>query len=178
MPPRDPGKVQLDNPLLVADLIQQLVLRGTVGVLDFDATIRPVFIVGDRDLSVDADPPIFASAQIFHLSVFSPVANVALLDTGALSAGVHDIFAQIAWAGTAAALVSGFQLLHRNAADTATLAVLSESVPSNSSTHGTLVMPIRGYSIALGETLRWVNGASNFTGQVGVTIGAALRPSP
>lgn len=178
MPPRDPAKVQLDNPLLVADLIAQLNLQGAVGVLDFDSVVRPVYIVGDRDLSVDADPPTFQSAEFFTGSVANPVANVVLVDTGALAAGIFDVFASISWAGTAAAFGAGFRIVHRNAANTATLATLAENVPSNVATLGNQFLPVFGYTIALNERLQWLSTASNLTGHAAALIGAALRPTP
>lgn len=178
MPPRDPGKIQLDFPLLVADLIEQLGLVGTVGLLDFAPTVIPVFIVGDRDLSVDAVSPVFASTQIFQGFSAAPLNNAVIVDSGQLPAGTYDIFGAISSkaVGTSAAQIL---LEHRNAANDATLAVLLSVVFTSviADVHANLA-PM-GYVIAEDERLRVANiGGVNATGPVAATIGARIRPIP
>lgn len=178
MPPRDPSKVQLDFPLLIADLIRQLNLTGTLGVLDFSTEVVPVFIVGDRDLTVDAAPPVFTAAQILHTSTLNPTAGALILNGGPLPAGTYDIFANVSFAGSLTAFALGIRLEHRNAADDTTIEELMELVPGTSLSTGSMNYSVKGHVFAENERLRWVNAASNVAGQVAVTIGTAIRPIP
>lgn len=178
MPPRNPNKIQLDFPELTADLISQLKLVGTVGLLDFAATVSPVFIIGDRDLTVKALAPVYQSSEVFHASSANPGVNGILADTGQLAAGSYDIFAEIAWVGSTTVKTAGFRLQHRNASDNGTLATLSESLPPTADAHGQLVFPATGYKIGLNERLRYIAPFSEFIGQVASTIAAAVRVIP
>jgi len=173
MPPRDPTQVQLDFPVLVADLIDRLQLVGTVGLLGFNPLVSPVFIVGSRGLTVEAQEVIYAPAEIFEAGLSNPVAAVDLWDTGNLPAGDYDIKFWLEAAitvGTAPDLTFD----HRNAADTSTLSAWRlASVPDTAvSMMGTLAMVV-----ADGESFRArISGA--LTGRVGATAAIKLRPAP
>ncbi len=177
MPPRDPAKIQLDFPLLTADLIDQLNLVGTIGLLDFAPTVLPVFIIGDRDLSVDAIAPTFTSSQIFSAFVGAPVANAVVLDTGELPAGTYDVFGQISFNGGAVG-ASHLELQLRNAANAATLAVLGDVTTTIASNSGGEQFPIVGLEIAADERLRVQMLVTTGPPAVSATIGARLRPVP
>lgn len=178
MPPRDPSKIQLDFPLLTADLIEQLNLIGTIGLLDFAPTVIPVYIIGDRDLSVDAVAPAWTSAQIVEGFDTDPGFVDTIVDTGQLPAGTYDIFGAIGTKATGAA-ASRIELQHRNAANSATVQILL-SMPfttTPSDTHATLA-PM-GYVIAANERLRVaLPGSVNSTGPVSAVIGFRIRPIP
>ena len=183
MPPRNPQNVQLDFPQLTADIIAELRLLGSVGLLDFEPSIRPVYIVSARGgaLDVTAEPNIFRTSEIFSDIEAATVANTVLADTGQLPAGTYDVKVIISWAAVnAAALVSGtLDFQHRNAANAATLAnvpvswvcdVGLEFSHTETWTYATV--------IGENERLRVQNLTATLTGRVGTTIMAARRPVP
>jgi len=179
MPPRDPNRLQLDFPALVADLIDQLKLTGTVGVLEFTPSVQPVYLVGDRGLSIAAEPPVLESSEIIFNGATNPAAGLPMSDTGQLAAGTYDISASVSFIGSLASVANGgFHLLHRNAADTATLATMLSVVPSTSTINGLGQYPVRGHVVALNERFRWITPADVFTGRVETVIAAAARPVP
>lgn len=135
MAPRNPGLVQSDAPLLLADLIRELSLIGPgVGLLGFSDQIAPVFIVGSRGLVIDAQDPVYRPAEVFSNISTATTAGVALIDTGELEAGDFDIICGISGANPAAQQ-QNVQLLQRNAGNTANVAAwpLSTPAPSNAS---------------------------------------------
>lgn len=121
MPDRDISKIQLDFPLLNADLIRQLRLTGVLGVLDFNPVVQPVFIIGDRGISIETEQPVFEDAGIFSASAVNPAAAAVIVDTGQLAAGIHDIMVH-ASAGLTATVGNRISFEWRNAANAATLA--------------------------------------------------------
>lgn len=173
MPPRDPTKIQLDFPLLVADLIEQLSLTGAVGLLDFAPTVVPVFIVGDRDLEVEAVAPVFQSTEIFSGDAANPVAGAVIVDTGQLPAGDYDVQLH----GHLAVTAGGPQRVlfaHRNAANTADLAIFSIPMANTAANSWSWSF---GYRLATNERLR-LSAAVNTTGRVAGEIFARRRPQP
>lgn len=177
MPPRDPTKTQLDFPILTADLIDQLNLTGTVGLLDFLAEVRPVFLIGSRGITFGSQLPDFGSAEVFDGTGSNPAANTVIATTGALPAGTYDIACNIASSGTGTA-GQFWALQHRNAADAATLATLL-SLPLNGTQHSReAALPPIGYVLALNERLRVVTPATAPAAQITTSIFAALRPTP
>jgi len=120
MPDRDPAKVQLDFPQLTADLISQLQLVGVIGLLDFQTSVQPTFIVGSRGLTITQEKPLYLPAEIFQEEVINPAVNAIFADTGQLPAGDYDIQAWLSVSQTVG-LDNSIQLQHRNAANTATL---------------------------------------------------------
>jgi len=177
LPPRDPSKIQLDFPQLIADVIADLNLVGTVGLLDFAPTVLPVYIIGDRDLTVDSVPVAFRSAEIF--SGFNAAAGIAavIADTGALPAGTYDIFAKINLAGSTAA-VAHAEVQHRNAANAATLAVLADVPTTSTVTSGNASILHSGYVLAGSERIRIQMLVAALSGGITGVIGARLRPVP
>ena len=119
---RDASRVQLDFPELVADIIRQLSLTGTLGLLEFSDQVTPVYIVAQRAgaLAFTAEQPLFGSAEITFASAVNPLANAILGDTGALAAGDYDIFASIGLVGNAVTVSGRCVLQHRNAEHTDT----------------------------------------------------------
>lgn len=182
MAPRNPSLVQLDFPQLTADLIAQLRLTGTVGLLDFLTEVRPVYIVAARAgaLNVSTNLPLFRSSEITASSAANPAADAIIGDTGALPAGDYDIFASIDVVGiTSVGPNTAVVLQQRDAANAVTLASLlfaGHTGALNLSSHA--VLPLTGYQIALNERLRFINAASSLVGHVGTVIGVRLRPTP
>lgn len=177
MPPRDPSKTQLDNPALVADLIDQLRVLGTIGLLDFRPEVIPTFIVGSRGLSVETRPTVFPSAGFFQDNVNSPAASTVLTTTGALPAGTFDVGGYISVNGSGT-IATFFALEHRNAADTATLAILLSTIVTAGAIARDVMLPTIGIEIAVGERLRWLSPTVAFSGQVLASIRVAIRPVP
>ena len=178
MPPRDPNKIQLDFPQLTADLIDQLNLIGTVGLLDFAPTVLPVFIIGDRDLSVDAVQPVFTSANISGGTASNPAINTIITDTGPLPAGDYDLFGEISYAGSGS-LGGTVELQHRNAANAANLAIVSRvAAMAGIGVLGFSRLPLIGYRIAANERFRIQNVVGAIAGTVSGLIAARLRPIP
>jgi len=177
MPPRDPTKIQLDFPQLTADLIAQLNLIGTVGLLDFAPTVLPVFIIGDRDLTVDAIPVVFTSPEIFSGFVSAPLVNVIVADTGQLPAGTYDIWCEIAYEGGGGANAS-IQLQHRDAANLANLAILADLPVRAAVASRDTRLPTMGYVLSANERLRVQLVLAGNSGAVTAVIAARLRTIP
>lgn len=157
MAPRDPGKVQADFPQLVADLIEQLRLTGTLGVLEFSDEISPVFLVGSRGITFGSLLPNFTSSQVFSGFQDAPAANTVIADSGALTAGTYDFAAHMSMEGNQAARVA-YVLEHRNAANSATLATLLQMITAGTDfgdRHGNV--PLMGYVIGTNERIRAVS---------------------
>ena len=176
MPSRDPSAVQLDFPLLVAELIEQLQLTGTVGLLNFIPEVRPIFIVGSRPgaPTVTSSPIIYLPAEVFDTTVLNPVANTIFADTGPLPAGDYDVIAYGSVAATAVVNPDMLELEHRDAANA--VSVSSWWVPSlaNSAIIGRFEFAL---TLALNERLRFRNNQAA-TGRIAATIMIKLRPVP
>ena len=179
MPPRDPTKVQLDFPILVAELIDQLQLLGSVGLLDFEPSVQPVFLIGSRGVVFASEIPAFASSEVFSGVANNAPANTVIMDTGALAAGTYDIFGTLTQSGNTPFTTTQFRLEHRNAANNATLATLLISAIHNSGViaQSVVLAPI-GYQIGLNERFRAVSPGSLMSGIIAATFFATLRPTP
>lgn len=174
MPLRDPNAIQLDFPLLTADLIAQLNLIGTVGLLNFDPVVRPVFIVGDRDLSVTSQPVLFAQSEVFDGTAINPLAAAVIVDTGQLPAGDYDVQLHLS-----AALVTGgprgLITEHRNAANDTTLTrwfCFAANTSSNA------LQAVFAFVLAENERFRVITSAGLTGAEVGATIMIARRTTP
>jgi len=180
MAERNQNIVQLDFPELTNDLIEQLQLKGVVGLLDFLDTVQPTYIVAARPgLSLATfEAPIFASAEVFSGHAADPVANTVIADTGQLAAGTYNVQAQIGWTGLPA-LDGFFEIQHRNAANAATLSRML-IIPADPTFNSNLnaLLPLIGYTIALNERIRAISPTSNTTGDLSATIYASVRPVP
>ncbi len=178
MAPRDPNKVQLDFPVLVADLIDQLSLTGAVGVMEFSDVVTPVFLIGSRGITFGSLLPDFASTEITFGSAVSPAINAVIADTGQLPAGTYDLFASVSVAGNSG--IGGvIALQHRDAANAATLATILAIQMTGTNLQSAIDLPPIGYQIGLNERIRCFQvGPGNVTGGVACTIGHAIRPTP
>lgn len=178
MSTRDPSRVQLDFPQLLADIIRQLKLTGTVGLLEFSDQVTPVYIVAQREgaLSIDLTPIAFSSAEIVFGGLVNPVIDAVIADTGALPAGDYDIFASISSVGT---IVAGGLVVveHRDAANAVTLARLLNLTMINTILSNQAFLPLVGYRLSLNERLR-VTVTAAIAGMAAGTIGARIRPTP
>lgn len=181
MPPRDPSRPQLDFPQLVADVIADLRLQGTIGLLDFVPSMQPVYIAASRagSLEVVALDPVFEVATIFtDVTVIAAAASV-LADTGQLPAGTYDVKAFLAHeAGIVAGVSSIAQLAHRNAANTANLSDLDTGLFSD----GAGLITIRDWkystTLAENERIRFATGVTITQGTLMTTIMAKRRAVP
>lgn len=173
MPPRDPTKVQLDFPILQADLIRTLRLVGQIGLLDFDPVVRPTFIVGSRGLSIEQEQPLYLPAEIFQEEVINPAVNAIFADTGQLPAGDYDIQAWMSVSQTVG-LDNSIQLQHRNAANTATLTswFMFASVATTNNFHANF-----GLRLAEDERFRVLSSVVQ-TSRIGATIAIKRRVTP
>lgn len=174
MPPRDPSKTQLDNPVLVAAMIDELQILGAIGLLDFLPEVRPTFIVGSRGLSIVAEAPVYAPAEIFSGDDLDPAANTVNVDTGQLPAGDYDINVQWNFNITASVGTGAVVLQHRNAANAATLS--DWPLSDNGAGQGSIQFLI-SLLLAEDERLRIINNNA-LTGRVQSTIAIKIRPTP
>jgi len=177
---RDASRVQLDFPDLVADLIRQLRLTGTLGLLELSDQVTPVYIVAQREgaLQVTVAPITFESAEITQGDAWSPAAFTVIADTGALAAGTYDLQLQLSITADAALVGGPLVIEHRNAANLVTLATLLSLHVGVSDIAAATESPIFSYVLALNERLRIVTGSTAWIGGVTGHIYAALRPTP
>lgn len=178
---RDGNRPQVDFPQLIADVIDQLNVRGPLGVLDLSDEVRPVFIIGSRtgSLQVTSNPVDFTSANVFAGSAIAPAANTVVADTGQLPAGTYDVLAHLSISG----IIAGSGVItvqHRNAANAATLAtILSQMMQGGVEVHVNLSLPLLGYQIATDERIRLIAATSGFTlGGMSGSIWARRRVVP
>ena len=175
MPPRDVLITQLDNPDLVADLISELRIIGTVGLLGFEPSVVPTFIVGSRGLTVTAVQVDFLPAQIFSAQSNNPAANAIITDTGPLPAGSYDIKFALSNAITVMAVPGSTTFEHRDAANAASL-YNWDLTGASGVFSGSMVVE---YAAVLAENERLrVRQTQAFTGSVAGTIAAKRRLTP
>lgn len=178
MAERNANFVQTDFPELVADIIRQLRLTGTVGLLGFSDQIVPVYIAAQREgaLAIELSPVVYTSPTIFSGTASSPAAGTVIVDTGQLPVGDYDVFANLNHAG-ASTSDSNIALEHRNAGNSATLANLLLGAITGGAQPLTMTLQNMGYRLALDERLRIIVGGL-FAGPVSGVIGAIRRPTP
>jgi len=155
MAPRNPGIVQSDAPVLLADLIRELQLIGPgVGLLGFSDQIAPVFIIGARGVVFEAQEPVFAPAEVFSDIDAGVVAAATIIDTGQLLAGNFDVIASFS-ASNSASGTQAVALVQRNAGNTADVAswpIMANqptNLPNNTAT------PVK-FSIRVAEDERFI----------------------
>ncbi len=181
MAERNAERIQLDFPQLVADVIRQLNLTGTVGLLEFSDQVTPVYIVAQRAGALDivTAPVTFESAEVFNGQAWSAAANTVLADTGAMAAGTYDLQLQLSCTASTAAAATPFVIEHRNAANAVTLAVLlSQAIIVTQGAAHSVQTGIFGYVIALNERIRILTPNQLVSGGLSGQIFAALRPTP
>jgi len=178
--PRDPNKSQLDFPQLVADIIRDLRLTGTLGLLEFSDQMVPVYIAASRTgaLALTVTPATFGSAQIHFGEASATAVNAIVVDTLALPAGTYDIFGELVGNGTGAGFA---HLQHRNAANDTTLATLAW-LPGGGGTdvgsaYRSVLLPM-SYTIGLNERLRCIILIGGWAGEISCRIGARIQPTP
>lgn len=184
MAPRDPTTPQLDFPQLTADIIEQLRLTGTVGLLNFLDGVRPVYIAAARENALDlpARFPVFRSSEIFSNTATNPALNAVLADTGQLAAGTYDVRAMVSTGILGAPQVFPvIDLQHRDAANLATLS----SIPNQISVNTNIISDLHAITwtyatvIAANERLRFqLTSAAVTNGRIGTVIMAARRAEP
>jgi len=176
---RDPTRPQLEFPQLVAELITQLRLTGQVGRLNFSDEVIPAFLIGSRGINFGGDLPSFNSAAVFDGSRSLPPANHVLIDTGALPQGTYDLLANFGYAGALALNDGTLSLQHRNAANSATLAVLASVVIDDEIHADHVELRLIGYEMGLNERFRVIGPTSNMNrGGITGSVFARIRPTP
>jgi len=178
MAERDPQRPQLDFPALVAELITQLRLTGQVGLLDFSDVVTPVFLIGSRGINFAGDLPTFGSASTASGSIFNPAADVVIVDTGPLPAGIYDVSSNMSFAASTALASTAFVLEHRNAANTATLASLITLSITNVVLASTDTLQRVGYELGVNERLRIKTPNQVAAGGFAGVIFFNRRPTP
>jgi len=173
MPPRDPQAIQADFPVLVADLIDQLRLVGTVGLLNFIPTIQPTFIVGSRGLEVVAEEVAYLSSEIVSGTLDNPANGTVIADSGVLSAGIHDFKLYLSIAVSAGG-ICGLEPEWRNAANNANLASWTMAADSALAAQQTMEFSL---NMAVSERLRVLVQGTN-TGRFAAVIFHKARPLP
>jgi len=173
VPPRDASKTQLDFPLLVADLINQLNLTGTIGVLDFLPVVTPTFIVGSRGLEVTSERVVYAPAETFFNNQVNPAAAAVGATTGALPAGDYDLEAHISVSISAGGPAT-VRMQQRNAADAATVAQWGITANVGDSVAMHIPLSLR---LADLERIR-IENITAFTGQIAASLTIRIRPAP
>lgn len=180
MSPRDPLQIQLDFPELTADLIDQLNLRGTLGLLDFKDSVQPIYIVAARPgLSLASFVlPHFESSQVFQAVVADPPGSTVIVDTGPLPAGIYDCIMTLSLDG----VVAGdgvYGMEHRNAANTATLArPLLLPADSTALNYCREHLDLFAYEIGTDERIRAISPSGLAAAVLSAVIMMAIRPTP
>jgi len=157
MSPRDPSKTQSDFPILIADLIRELTLIGApIGLLDFESSIQPVFLVGSRGLTVVAEDPVFTDGEVFENQGVGVTAASVLLDTGQLVAGDYDIIAYASAENGTGTNDQKFTFKHQNAADTVTLSRWDITIGESGEGNAFVTLPFKfSFKVAQNERFRW-----------------------
>ncbi len=172
-----PGTPEVDDPLLVADLIQLLSIKGAIGRLPLADIVIPVVSLGDvvtPDFNVRG--PVFRSADVFSAGVLTAsAAGTVLADTTALPAGEYDLQYWIQSSDSIGDKTIAFE--HRDAANAANLAIWSFTLTGDGFQQVMKGPFTLSYELAVNERLRIVVGAVAI--QAGVpsvaTIFARLR---
>lgn len=149
----DPDQAQVNDPELEADLSRLLSIVGRLGKLNVLDFVLPTVSLGNVvTQAVDVLQGAFRSTDVFSAGsqVNAPVGTVHA-DTGPVAAGIYDIQAS---ASGSATQTQQWNFEHRNATNTATLAVWSIIVLGTVSTWTPWTF---GYELANNERLRITN---------------------
>lgn len=150
-----PGTPELDDPLLVADLIRLLSIKGAIGRMALADFVVPVVSLGDVvQPSVELLAPSYRSVDVFSAGIFVAAAvNTIHADTGALAIGTYDVQFYVTPGSQAQAI--DWSMEHRDAANAANLAVWNNT---DSGTQGrTFWKMTLGYELGTDERLRIKN---------------------
>jgi len=150
-----PGTPEVDDPLLVADLIRLLSIKGAIGRLPLADIVIPVVSLGDVVTpQIDVRQPSFRSTDVFSAGILTaPAANTVLADTTALTAGVYDVHFTCSGENTAANAAS-VRFEHRNAANAANLAQWDHLIRSDGNAVLVSIWPFYSFGYVLGEDER------------------------
>lgn len=155
-----PGTPEVDDPILIADFIRALSIKGAIGRLRVLDVVMPTVPIGNvlaQNVTVlnPSSAPVFRSTDVFSAGTqVAPAANTVLADTTALPAGVYDVI--ITLGDTAVTVNSSFVIQHRNAANAANLMTIPIIGGSGAGPSGTTTV-VFAYEIALNERLRVLN---------------------
>lgn len=153
-----PGTPEIDDPLLVADLIKLLSIKGAIGRLPLADIVIPVVNLGDVvQPTVETRVNPWRSSDVFSIGPqIAVAAGTVLADTGALPQGIYDVAVMCQGVDDSAPTTEAINLEHRDAANAANLAVWSHMIFDN--TVSMVVFPYYTFSYELGvnERLRAV----------------------
>ncbi len=175
---RDGDRPQLDFPQLTADLIDQLQIRGPVGLLDFSDVVSPVFIVGTRGFEVTAEQPVFTSPEMFFGEATAPAAGAEIFTTGGLLAGEYDLWASVSYSASAVGASGTVRLQHLNVGLGFLANLISLSI-SGTSFFAFGHLPLIGYRVSVGDSIRLVSNFNSATaGNISGVLGLRRRTVP
>lgn len=162
-----PGTPEVDDPLLVADLIKLLSIKGAIGRLPLANIVLPVVSLGDVVTpTINVQAPAFRSTDIFTAGVLGPSpAGTVYADTGSLTAGTHDLQLYIPGGDL---LFPQWVVEHRNAANTAVLA--SWNIGHSSTLPLQIFSQTFSYEFAVNERLRVVNLTTSGVNESGSAV--------
>lgn len=171
-----PGTPELDDPLLVADLIRLLSIKGAIGRMRLADFVIPVVSLGDVvQPTVAVRTPSFRSTDVFSAGmVINPAAGTVLADTGPLPAGIYDVI--IYTAADTGNLQLAHDVEHRDAANAANLAVWIHIMTRGPNVTIAVAPYVLAYEIGANERLRIISSGVSAAGaqHVGV-IFARIR---
>jgi len=152
----DPNVPQVNDPELEANILRELSIVGQLGKLRVLDVVLPTFSLGNViQQTVEVLTPSFRSTDIFSGGqLVAPAAGAVLADTAALPAGTYDV--KMGFSSDDGANQNEIQVQHRNAANTATLAVYS-LVSATGRVGIAQTWWEYGYELAINERLRIVN---------------------
>jgi len=158
---RDPTVPQSDDPDLAADLIRLLRIVGPLGRLSVADVVIPVVSMGDvATRTITVLQPAFRSTDLFSAGLLVAAAvDTVHADTGPLAEGTYDVVIHISPQATTNMF---WRVVHRDAADAATLMEYRPAAPAGAS--GSMVQTF-GYELALNERLRITNTTAFAAGE-------------
>lgn len=156
-----PGTPEVTDPVLIADLLQFLSVRGSLGRLPLADVVLPVINLGDvRTTAVDVRSPAFRSTDVFSAGKQTAAgANTIHADTTALAAGVYDAMVSVSTTFSSGNL--GWLVQHRDAANAATLA----EWPMTQIRGNSGIVYSFGYELGVNERLRILNDIAISAGE-------------
>lgn len=159
------GTAEVDSPLLVADMLRLLNVKGAIGRLQLADIVIPIISLGDVvQPTVAIRSPSFRSTDVFSAGILAgPAAGTIMADTGALEAGTYDV--QILYSGAETTNRTATVVEHRNAANTATLMTFSIIQDVNANRGFTIAYMAFGYELSVNERLRVIVDRSATLGE-------------
>lgn len=161
-----PGDPVVNDPILEADLMRTLQIKGRLGALRVLDMVIPTISLGQvravdittlAPLDVIAVQPTFRSVDVFSAGVLvDPPAQTLLADTGPLPPGDYNLRLSLS-SNSLNDLTNTFEIQHRNAANTANLAVWHILENRGNAPNLTNLIREFGYVFGLNERLRILN---------------------